>query len=59
MDRAMIAEIAMRYDTAMSRAFLLALGVEPPKSRPRRNVIRVDRYEGIEECRRQGHGVML
>lgn len=51
MDRAQMAKIALRYDTAMSRAMLRALGIPVPKRKPKRGtVVRVDRYEGLREC---------
>ena len=51
MDRDQLARIALRYDTAMSRAMLRALGIPIPEQRPRPGTVaRVDRYEGLEEC---------
>ena len=51
MDREQMARIALRYDTAMSRAMLRALGIQVPHRKPRRGVIvRVDKYEGLREC---------
>ena len=39
-----LAAIALRYDTAMSRAMLRALGMEVPHR------VTVDRYAGMMEC---------
>ena len=58
MTRDDLARIAMRYDTAMSRAMLRALGIEPPA--PRADAGRVpnrDRYRGARRLMRQRHGV--
>lgn len=50
--------IAARYDTAMSRAMLRALGVDAPRRAPRPGPIaRVDRYAGVAECMAQRTGV--
>ena len=52
--------IALRYDTAMSRAMLRALGVEVHHGGRRGSVaVKVDRFADIAECRRQHHGVRL
>lgn len=51
-----IADIARRYDTTMAQAFCRALGVEPRRSRRRRDRVRTDRYAGMDECRRHRHG---
>ena len=60
MDRDHLARIALRYDTAMSRAMLRALGVPVPERRPKRGqIVRVDKYAGLDDCRRQKHGVNL
>lgn len=60
MTRDDLARIALRYDTAMSRAMLRALGVPVPHRRPRPGAIaRVDRYEGIPGLMAQKHGVRL
>lgn len=52
MDRGTLASIALRYDTALSRAMLRALGVPPAALR--RIVGRVSRedrrYDGIAWC---------
>ena len=42
--------IALRYDTALSRAMLRALGVDVPHRIRRGAIVRVDRYNGMEEC---------
>lgn len=58
MDRDHLARIALRYDTAMSRAMLRALGIPVPERRPKRGqIVRVDRYAGIDACRKQRYGV--
>lgn len=50
MTRDELARIALRYDTAMSRAMLRALGVPiPHRARPG-TIARVDRLEGMREC---------
>lgn len=60
MDRDQLARIALRYDTAMSRAMLRALGVPVPHGVPRRgSIARVDRYDGALECMAQRHGVRM
>lgn len=57
-----MAEMALRHDTAMSRAMLRALGVRQPnmRSRRRRNP-RQDpwRYRGARSCMRQRHSVVV
>lgn len=56
--RGELAAIAMRHDTAMSRAMLRALGLPVPHRAPRPGTIaRVDRYEGMRECMEQTTGV--
>lgn len=57
MTRDQMLRIALRYDTALSRAMLRALGVEAPRGRKRGRVIRHDRYDGLMECFGQRHGV--
>lgn len=58
MTREQLMRIAMRYDTAMSRAMLRALGVPVPHREPRPgDVARVDRYAGVRECMGQRTGV--
>lgn len=59
MDREQMTRIALRYDTALSRAMLRALGVEPPKRARGRTSARVDRYDGILECFENRKGVRL
>ena len=60
MTRDELARIALRYDTAMSRAMLRALGVPVPHRAPRAGAIaRVDRYGGLAECMGQRHGVVM
>ena len=58
MTREQLARIAMRYDTAMSRAMLRALGVEPPPPRVA-NTPGGDRYRGADKLMRQRYGVRL
>lgn len=44
-------EVASRYDTAVSRAMLRALGAAPPARRaPRRRRRRGGRYAALREC---------
>ena len=59
MTRDELARIALRYDTALSRAMLRALGVDPPARRKGGGVSTrgVDRYGGVLECMAQRHGV--
>jgi len=60
MTREQLMRIAMRYDTAMSRAMLRALGVPVPHREPRPGaIVRVDRYAGAERLMRQRTGVNL
>lgn len=58
MTRDQLAAIALRYDTAMSRAMLRALGLPVPRRESRPGTIaRVDRYAGLEACMAQRTGV--
>lgn len=57
--RAMLARCALACDTAMSRAMLRALGIEPKRKAHRGSVPRPDPYEGARECFAQRHGVTL
>lgn len=51
MSKGELLTIALRYDTAMSRAMLRALGLEPREpAPPAGTVASVDRYEGIDWC---------
>lgn len=50
MERDELTRIALRYDTAMSRAMLRALGVEVPHRAKPGTIARVDRLEGLREC---------
>ena len=50
MTRDELARIALRYDTAMSRAMLRALGVQVPHRARPGTIARVDRLEGMREC---------
>lgn len=59
MTRDQMARIALRYDTAMSRAMLRALGVDVPHRVRPGTIARVDRYEGVADCFSQRHGVVL
>lgn len=45
-----LAAIALRYDTAMSRAMLRALGMEVPHRATVGAIVTVDRYAGMMEC---------
>lgn len=60
MTRDELARIAMRYDTALSRAMLRALGVAVRRPRGKGGGVStpgVDRYGGVLECMAQRHGV--
>lgn len=57
MTRDQLARIALRYDTAMSRAMLRALGVDVPHCARLGTVVSVDKYDGMMECFAQRHGV--
>ena len=58
MTRDELARIALRYDTAPSRAMLRALGVPVPHRPPREGaIVQVDRYLGWEDAMRQRAGV--
>ena len=59
MTRDQMARIALRYDTAMSRAMLRALGVDVPHRARPGSIALVDRYEGVSDCFSQRHGVVL
>lgn len=60
MTREQLMRIAMRYDTAMSRAMLRALGVPVPHREPRPGaIVSADRFDGLRECMRQTHGVVV
>ena len=54
-----LARIALRYDTAMSRAMLRALGVAVPRRTRPGTVELADRYDGLAECMGQRVGVRL
>ena len=57
MTREDLARIALRYDTALSRAMLRALGVEPGRSGDGGVTLHVDRFDGLAECFAQRTGV--
>lgn len=64
MDREQLMGIAMRYDTAMSRAMLRALGVDaktpPPSGKSTSPWLKAplpDRYRGASDLMAQRHGV--
>lgn len=59
MNRDQLAQIALRYDTVMSRAMLRALGVEVPHRVRVGEIVQVDRYAGMRECMGQSFGVEL
>ena len=50
MERDELVRIALRYDTAMSRAMLRALGVEVPHRVRHGAIVRADRLDGLGEC---------
>lgn len=54
-----LARIALRYDTAMSRAMLRALGMDVPHRAPVGAIVTVDRYAGMMECFENHRGVEL
>lgn len=64
-DRNGLAEIALRYDTSMSRAMLRALGISPAYRRMRASVLGSRpaagsaRYRGCRAAMRQHHGVRV
>lgn len=61
MTRGELARIALRYDTAMSRAMLRALGVPVPERPAIGRIVRADAgmYDGVAECMGQRYGVAL
>lgn len=59
MTRAEYVRIAMRYDTAMSRAMLRALGIGFREPRPPVGcIVSADRYDGVLECFRNPRSPM-
>lgn len=51
---------ALAHDTSMARAFLCALGVPVPRSRPKPGaIVSVDKFDGMESCMGQRYGVRL
>ena len=59
MNRDTLAAIALRYDTALSRAMLRALGVPiPHRARPG-SIVSVDRYADAERLMGQRYGVRM
>lgn len=59
MTRDELARCALRYDTAMSRAMLRALGIAVPHVPRPGTIARVDKYRGARELMKQTHGVRL
>ena len=59
MTRDELMRIALRYDTALSRAMLRALGVDVPHRAVPGTIARADRYAGAERLMRQRTGVRL
>ena len=59
MSRFELASIASRYDTALSRAMLRALGIDAQGRTPGSVTVYRDRYQGIAECMAQRFGVVL
>ena len=57
MTRDDLARIALRYDTAMSRAMLRALGIAAREPARYGVVVSVERYDGLLECFAQRTGV--
>ena len=58
MDREDFLRIALRYDTAMSRALLRALGVDAPAAKPAVSA-KVDKYAGARKLMMQRTGVRM
>ena len=54
-----LAAIALRYDTAMSRAMLRALGMDVPHRATVGAIVPVDRYADMEECFANKGGVEI
>ena len=61
MTRDQLARIALRYDTAMSRAMLRALGVTRPlaQGKTRDRSAKSRKYRGARKLMKQTHGVRL
>lgn len=59
MTRDELLRIALRYDTAMSRAMLRALGMDVPHRAVPGTIARVDRYAGASKLMRQRTGVRM
>ena len=59
MNRDTLIKIALRYDTVLSHAMLRALGVPIPKRAKPGHIVRVDKLNGLEECRKQRYGVRM
>ena len=64
MTRDELARIALRYDTAMSRAMLRALGLSVPERYAAGGVVPVDvlkrdMYAGVQGCMMQRYGVAV
>lgn len=59
MTRDELARCALRYDTAMSRAMLRALGIAVPHVPRPGTIARVDRFAGAASLMKQTHGVRL
>ena len=59
MTRDELLRIALRYDTALSRAMLRALGVDVPHRAVPGTIARVDRYAGAAGLMRQRTGVRM
>ena len=55
-----VTRCALAHDTSMARAFLRALGVPVPRSRPKPGaIVSVDRFEGVDSCMGQRYGVRM
>ena len=59
MTRDEMMRIALRYDTALSRAMLRALGADVPHAAKPGTIVRVDRYAGASDLMRQRTGVRM
>lgn len=59
MTRDELARCALRYDTAMSRAMLRAIGIAVPHRLRPGTIAMVDRFAGAAKLMKQRHGVRL
>lgn len=59
MTRDELARIALRYDTAMSRAMLRALGMDVPHRARPGTIVSVDKFKDMASCFAQSYGVVM